>query len=528
MIAHKRIGLVLAASLVVSLVTFLFISYNVGKTEASSAKLRARILRRADRRNEKLNAAELDFLRKTSQEEKVEEREFKDEIPTHVPLRAKIRKEKEKEFKDLKNERWARDFELEVKNVGDRPIYYFDLMLITDVKAAAGFRIVAPVSYGRSELDTPGVKATTDDVPLNPGQATILKIHPGQLEAWDIARRKENRPHPRNMRVQFQGLNFGDGTGFWGDAGVALPRKPLPKSSMNHCAPQQNKAGPMLIAAAPHPDSRLERIMGRYLPASFLAANFLPTDLPTDSARTYSLPPRPPDDPCCPAGCTPLISHKFHVCNNCDDQERPTPAFCDDLRGSCYSQISDQIECAQPDGRPILCETIDLTLCIGTAPTPTPSPTPDASPSPEPTCDPAQKPNNSNCFCNVIPGPAPGTSTAHWECTCFSGAGAAANNLLFPLSTGCDPSKSVNDGHDCCVCTQQTCPDGSQRNTYTCECPTPTPTPTPNNGGPPGGGGPGGAPGGGTGCTEYWWVYYESYDGGSSYTEISRSYAGCW
>src|ERR1700674_3304606 len=145
-----------------------------------------------------------------SQEEKKEERVLEDEIPKHVPLRAKIRKEKEKEFKDLKNENWAHDFELEVTNVGDRQIYYFDLILITDVKAVAGFRIVAPVAYGRSELDTPGAKAIPDDVPLKPGESTIIKIHPGQLKAWDHVWRKENRPFPRKVRVVFQGLNFGD------------------------------------------------------------------------------------------------------------------------------------------------------------------------------------------------------------------------------------------------------------------------------------------------------------------------------
>jgi hypothetical protein len=485
MIAHKRIGLVLAATLVISLLAFFFISYNVGKTEASSTKLKARILRRADRRNEKLNAAELDFLRKNSQEEKVEERELKDEIPKHVPLRAKIRKEKEKEFKDLKNERWARDFELEVTNVGDKPIYEFYLLLNTDVKAAAGFRIGSAVSYGRTELGTVGAMPTPDDIPLKPGESVILKIHPGQLDAWDVMRKKESRPFPKKIDVVFQSLNFGDGTGLYGSGGELLPRKPGKSFSFNRCLPQ-NKNGPAFtadrIASQPQGD------LGFDLPARFLPVNFLAmTAGPSNSREPTTVP-----DDCCPNGCTPVIPNRFHVCVNCPDQNRPTPVFCDDARGSCFSQIDGDFECYLRNGEPFLCHSITLTPCIGPPPTPSPSPTPDASPSPEPTCDPAQKPNNSNCFCNVITGPAPGTSTAHWECTCFSGAGAAANNLLFPLSTGCDPSKSVNDGHDCCVCTQQTCPDGSQRNTYTCECPTPTPTPTPNNGGPPGGGGSGG------------------------------------
>ena len=38
-----------------------------------------------------------------------DQREFVDEIPRHVPLRAKVKKEKEKEFKDLKNDVYLSD-----------------------------------------------------------------------------------------------------------------------------------------------------------------------------------------------------------------------------------------------------------------------------------------------------------------------------------------------------------------------------------------------------------------------------------
>lgn len=46
-------------------------------------------------------------------------------------------------------------------------------------------------------------------------------------------------------------------------------------------------------------------------------------------------------------------------------------------------------------------------------------------------------------------------------------------------------------------------------------------------------GGGGGYDGGGGGyyyepCTPYYWVYYESYDGGRTWYEVDREYAGCW
>ena len=154
-----------------------------------------------------------------------EKRKLEDEIPRHVPLRAKIKKEKEKEFKDLNNEKWARDFELEVTNIGDKPIYEFYLLLVLDIKDVSGQNVLAPVYFGRTELGDIRVKATPDDVPVKPGESVILRIHPGQLDAWDIVKRKENWELPRRIRVKFQFLNFGDGTGYSGSDAGALPRR---------------------------------------------------------------------------------------------------------------------------------------------------------------------------------------------------------------------------------------------------------------------------------------------------------------
>src|SRR5882672_1691332 len=168
MLLHKYLRLLL---IFVSLLLTLATTYNISRTDAST---------------------------KTQQEEK-QERELVNLIPKHIPLAIKIRKEKEKEFKNFNNERWARDFELEVTNTGNKPIYMFYLYLLLDTKAAAGYRIEATLSYGiLREIDQ---KPTPDDVPLKPGESTVLKIHPGQLDAWDIARRKEGRPYPKRIEV---------------------------------------------------------------------------------------------------------------------------------------------------------------------------------------------------------------------------------------------------------------------------------------------------------------------------------------
>ena len=39
-----------------------------------------------------------------------QERIFENTIPDHIPIKIKIKKEKEESFKDLKNEKWLREF----------------------------------------------------------------------------------------------------------------------------------------------------------------------------------------------------------------------------------------------------------------------------------------------------------------------------------------------------------------------------------------------------------------------------------
>jgi hypothetical protein len=60
-----------------------------------------------------------------------EERVLEDLIPKHLPIKVKIKQEgKEDSFKDMKNDLWVSDFELEVTNTGEKPIYYLYLMLL--------------------------------------------------------------------------------------------------------------------------------------------------------------------------------------------------------------------------------------------------------------------------------------------------------------------------------------------------------------------------------------------------------------
>jgi hypothetical protein len=291
MVAFKYVRLVLAAALLGSMLVALGITCDFSTSDAST---------------------------KAQQEE----RQLESLIPKHIPLGLKIRKEKEKEFKDLGNERWAHDFELEVTNTGDKPIYAFYLLLILDVKDSLGQRVVAPVYYGRTELGDHRVKATPDDVPLKPGESCFLKIHPGQLGAWDMIRKEEGRPYPKKIQVKLEGLSFGDGTGYMGNDGILVPRKPSEQSNLSRCAPQQAREGPKLA------DWRVairdyRAPTAKNIPAIFLPVNFFVANIP----QPKLLDPQPVFDNCCPTGCTSLITRREKACYNCPEQTRLTISF---------------------------------------------------------------------------------------------------------------------------------------------------------------------------------------------------------
>lgn len=201
------------------------------------------------------------------------ERQLENLMPKHIPLGVKIKKEKEKEFKDLNNEKWARDFELEVTNTGDKPIYRFYLLLTLDVKNSLGQDVLAPVYYGRTELSDLRIRATPDDVPLNPGESVVLKLHPGMLDAWDILKRRENWPRPKKLKIELIGLSFGDRTGYMGNDGTLLPHKRNDQSNLNRGWPLPNRSGPSLLdwRGASNSSAKVE---ASHLPASVLPVNF--------------------------------------------------------------------------------------------------------------------------------------------------------------------------------------------------------------------------------------------------------------
>jgi len=269
---HKRL-IVLALSLVVvtapAIVATRYIS---GQSNQQPKPLIMKVLRGKEHLKTKPTRQEIASVKPVQENE----RQLEDSIPKHVPLKIKIKKDKEKAFRDLKNEKWARDFELEVTNTGDKPIYEFYLLLVTDVKAAAGYRIVAPLTYGRPELADLKARPTDQDVPLQSGETYVLKIHPGQWQAWDQMRKKENRPDPKKIQIKLQGISFGDGTGYFGNDGELLPRSLDPEKQSNNCLEPRSRSGPFVeIWDTIASQIGLGATLKNTRPATFLPVNFL-------------------------------------------------------------------------------------------------------------------------------------------------------------------------------------------------------------------------------------------------------------
>lgn len=158
--------------------------------------------------------------------QQTEKRELENRVPKHVPLEINLRPEKEAAFRKLDNERWVRDLELDVKNTGDKPIYFFQFVLeMPDMTPAADRHTAFFMHYGRDKLILFETPLTSEDVLIKPGETVVLKVDKMDAEAWEHLWQGANGllpwQLPKKVILLFERLNFGDGTGF--DGGDARP-----------------------------------------------------------------------------------------------------------------------------------------------------------------------------------------------------------------------------------------------------------------------------------------------------------------
>jgi hypothetical protein len=150
------------------------------------------------------------------------EREFKVEIPEHLPIKVKLKSEKS--FKDLKNKKWLRELEVEVKNTGSKPIFYVHLSLHLPDVHIGGHESGFSMSYGRKALIYPETVVEPGDVPIMPGESATLKAGAQTVKGYEYYR-DELKEHgdPKRLVCWVQVIKFGDGTALWGPDGNLPP-----------------------------------------------------------------------------------------------------------------------------------------------------------------------------------------------------------------------------------------------------------------------------------------------------------------
>lgn len=215
-----------------------------------------------------------------------QEREFKNTARSHLPVKVKLKNEQA--FKKLDNKRWARDFEVEVKNTGTKPIYYLYVVVVMPEVIVAGHPLSLRTKYGRKELAFFETPLQPDDAPILPGETIILKIPENQVKAYEHNRDEQGRPDPKKVELWMQIINFGDGTGFRGTEGTFERARPRSQKA----PPPDRRAGacvPAPAARAAAPPAKLRTTFSPTTPASFLRVNFSPPDVPALDAPS-SLP----------------------------------------------------------------------------------------------------------------------------------------------------------------------------------------------------------------------------------------------
>jgi hypothetical protein len=268
-------------------------------------------------------------------------------IPAHIPLKIKVR--------NVNSKKWAHDIEVEVTNTSEKPIYFLSLYLnLPGINGLLGSKVGFWLRYGRVELMSFSAPLKPDDLPIQPGGKYTFKIPESSAKGWDYLREKERRPEPKVMKLIFQVLNFGDGTGFLDTSGA--PVNIHKKISVNRaCNPPPNGSAYSSI-----------KLFSSFLPASSLPVKFLwSSDLNSLPTVALSNP-----DLCCTgtqSHCS-FVKLGSYVCGRTcsDNPNRPSANFvgCTDPEGSC--RVIDYVNdtCIDPgSGVPLTCVDAQLSPC---------------------------------------------------------------------------------------------------------------------------------------------------------------------
>jgi hypothetical protein len=390
-----------------------------------------------------------------------EEREFEDKIPKHLPIKVKL-KNPEK-VKNLQNENWLRELEIEVENRADKPIYYLRFaVVLPDTKTENNRGLAFPIQYGRDELSDYSTLPQPSDVPIKPGESYSFKIPVNLQQGWEhfVARRGISKNVPKKVQFIFQDLNFGDGTGFTIMDGV--PVDIHKKRADGACV--NDKKGGISTSAASTLSGRL------FIPAlqrqTFLPASFLPVNLSLADSSKLIATSLLSSDICCPGSSCDYIKNVKHTCCGMT-VNKVGSAACSDPLGGCRTYFSEDVSCNNDIGT--FCIEDFLISCPTPTPTPPPTPSPSGTPTPCPTPTLADYGCQPNEGCLPFDGPL---CQHFWDChSCFGPGQLELDRCLYPPpDDGCPDGYFPSTNLHCCIPFVTPTPTPN---------PTPQPTPTP-------------------------------------------------
>jgi archaellum component FlaF (FlaF/FlaG flagellin family) len=196
-----------------------------------------------------LLAAAFGIMSGAAQSPAKEEREVKDRVAKHLPVKLKVKNEQS--LKDLKNKKWARELEVEVKNTGDKPIYYVHVEIVMPEIVINGGELVLMMAYGRKELAYPDAPIKDSDIPILPGETVTLKVPEGTLKAFEEFRDEDKvYSDPKKVEIEVNAVNLGDAY-YMGRDGQLMP--PMPKK---RSATEQRPAGDSAVCKPESDDGR--------------------------------------------------------------------------------------------------------------------------------------------------------------------------------------------------------------------------------------------------------------------------------
>ncbi len=298
-----------------------------------------------------------------------EEREIEDTIPKHLPLKVRVRNAEK--VKDLDNEKWARDLEIEIENTSDKPIYHIHILVsLPGVRGESGHEIGFPISYGRDDFVDYFTPIRPDDVPLRKGESHVFRI-PSQLQqGWEkfVVRRGVPKREPKRIQLIFSLLSFGDGTGFDTVGGL-----PFDVSKKPQAACPDGAQGTQAVASPPDKPPTVRPGLLPHTSAIFLPASFLPVKLflAVVSGPTLAA-PHAARDVCCPGSPCSRVKTILVSCY-CGTVRKAVSSGCTDPTGRCTSYTSHEVPCHDEFGTYCIQDVLDI-ACVPGRPSPSPPP----------------------------------------------------------------------------------------------------------------------------------------------------------